>query len=146
MSRPRLSTSCSPVCIELNWPRSGCGLRTRNAPSPNTTGASASSSPPTTTKTKSYESENARIVVERSVLLVESVGHARSALSRPIRVDSPAARIIPQIPVLIRFYCRGGVSDSLNNLGHKTIFYSPAMPHPHDTYPLPNPPHLPPPH
>ena len=29
----RLSTSCRPICSELNWPRPGSGLTTSDAPS-----------------------------------------------------------------------------------------------------------------
>src|SRR6476469_2772122 len=60
-------------------------------------GANIGSFSPTTTMTRSQYVEKARIIAERNVPLPEvPLGHGSSALSRPMRDDSPAARITPQ--------------------------------------------------
>src|ERR1700677_2499325 len=63
-------------------------------------GTSAASFFPTTTTTKSVAGASERIAAERNVSLdgacpVASGGHGSKALSRPMREDSPAARITP---------------------------------------------------
>jgi hypothetical protein len=55
---------------------------------------------PTTTSTTSTWEKKRRIAAERKVSagaeFAEDGGHGRRALSRPMREDSPAARITPQ--------------------------------------------------
>src|SRR6202167_3220479 len=63
-------------------------------------GTSAASFFPTTPTTKSVAGASERIAAERNVSLhgpcpVASGGHGSKALSRPMREDSPAARITP---------------------------------------------------
>ena len=102
-SRPRFRTSCRPSRNELNWPRAGSGFTASAAPLAYTTGAKAASFLPATTSTTSTWEKKSRMAAERNVSVVVVVaepaadgGHGSNALSRPMRVDSPAARITPQ--------------------------------------------------
>lgn len=100
-SQPRARTSCKPTCRELNCPRSGAGFRTSDAPFAETTGAMLSAFFPATTTTAFVNGRSAIIAAERNVSTAEAAvpgiagGHGSNALSAPMRVDSPAARITP---------------------------------------------------
>src|SRR6478752_3329498 len=98
-SRPRFSTSRRPTCRELNCPRLGSGFTPTKAPLAYATGATLASLFPATITTKSVAADNDRIAEERNVPLEadcsEAGGQGSKALSRPIREDSPAARITP---------------------------------------------------
>src|SRR5438309_7806438 len=90
-SRPRLSTSCRPTSKELNWPCCGFGFTVRNAAWESAIGAKLGAFAPATTITSSVAGCRARIAAERNV----PSRQGRSALSRPMREDAPAARITP---------------------------------------------------
>src|SRR5215475_6566272 len=99
VSRPRLSTCRKPTCRELNWPWPGSGLTARNAALPYTTGASAGWFSPATTRTKSADRVSDLMAEDRKVSFEAAAapgagGHGSRALSRPIREDSPAAKMM----------------------------------------------------
>src|SRR5579864_6020851 len=110
-SRPRFSTSRSPSCRELNCPRLGSRFTRTKAPLEYATGARLASLFPATITTKSVAADKERIADDRKVPLEadcsEAGGQGSKALSRPMREDSPAARITP---------AKLGARDMLGNI------------------------------
>src|SRR5579864_7408849 len=121
-SRPRFKTSCKPTCRELNCPRSGAGLMTRDAPAAYTVGAIEEAFFPATTMTRSVGSDKDSMAAERNVPAVPAPsalgGQGKSALSVPIRRESPAARITPhrlKARLMPRRYQKGkGKSEAIS--------------------------------
>ena len=103
-SRPRLRTSCSPTLKELNWPRSGSGFTTSAPPFAYTIGRQRSFILAHDYqhfihmgKVEAYGSGEERFGrCETASEPADAGGQGSSALSRPMREDSPAARITPQ--------------------------------------------------